>query len=541
MTSMDLLPRLKTATQLAMSPDKLMEDVLSHLQQSIEDAMLMGFAAKADDERFCVSCAVGQNGNQLKGLEFSIGEGYLGHVVATAQPAYWSNVSNDPRCQLFLRIGIYPVSVFCHPVFERQEIVGVFFTALSVDAKKDTLNFLELVAIMLGRQLRLESLEKSLQVRTMRLAALIELSQAIRVVTQVKNILYIILDMSLNLVQGPFTCIAFQASHEEATVELITRGIPRQKAAEYGEELAKSYIGKASADFTVKSVPAIRRMENVSVIECPLFVRDKVMAVLAVAVDQTNELEEFTQLVYVLSVIGGAALQRIDHEQDIDWARKIALIHEVSAFWSQEAHKHASEVQELAMAFTEKLARPRTEIQDIGLAALLLPYDKEFVLKALPDVPDRIQQILDDYWQVVKDGAVERESLSELGQILVVVDHYLQNHDIQTASITIELRERFERFLLHRRIESQQILLRDVQKPVHIDGVSLSALPITEQLTAREQEILQHLVTGMGNKEIAQTLFISEHTVKNHLTNIFQKLGVADRAQAIAFVLGRFQ
>jgi DNA-binding NarL/FixJ family response regulator len=55
-------------------------------------------------------------------------------------------------------------------------------------------------------------------------------------------------------------------------------------------------------------------------------------------------------------------------------------------------------------------------------------------------------------------------------------------------------------------------------------------------LSGREQEVLQLLVQGRSNREIAETLFISEHTVKNHISSIFQKLQVTDRAQAIAKV-----
>lgn len=56
-------------------------------------------------------------------------------------------------------------------------------------------------------------------------------------------------------------------------------------------------------------------------------------------------------------------------------------------------------------------------------------------------------------------------------------------------------------------------------------------------LTGREREILQLLVRGENNKSIAQTLFISEKTVKNHLSNIFQKIGVSDRTQAVLFAI----
>lgn len=51
-------------------------------------------------------------------------------------------------------------------------------------------------------------------------------------------------------------------------------------------------------------------------------------------------------------------------------------------------------------------------------------------------------------------------------------------------------------------------------------------------LTDREREVLILLAQGMANKQIARRLGISEKTVKAHLTNVFQRIGVADRTQA---------
>jgi len=51
-------------------------------------------------------------------------------------------------------------------------------------------------------------------------------------------------------------------------------------------------------------------------------------------------------------------------------------------------------------------------------------------------------------------------------------------------------------------------------------------------LTRREFDVLRLVAQGDSNRSIAKKLFISEKTVKNHLTNIFQKLGVGDRTQA---------
>jgi DNA-binding NarL/FixJ family response regulator len=52
------------------------------------------------------------------------------------------------------------------------------------------------------------------------------------------------------------------------------------------------------------------------------------------------------------------------------------------------------------------------------------------------------------------------------------------------------------------------------------------------ELTPREKEVLQLIATGANNKEIAQQLYISEGTVKNHVTNILNRLNLRDRTQA---------
>ena len=53
------------------------------------------------------------------------------------------------------------------------------------------------------------------------------------------------------------------------------------------------------------------------------------------------------------------------------------------------------------------------------------------------------------------------------------------------------------------------------------------------ELTEREEEILSLVAQGKSNQKIAKELFVSLKTVRNHVSNIFLKLQVADRAQAV--------
>jgi DNA-binding CsgD family transcriptional regulator len=59
--------------------------------------------------------------------------------------------------------------------------------------------------------------------------------------------------------------------------------------------------------------------------------------------------------------------------------------------------------------------------------------------------------------------------------------------------------------------------------------------PAPHGLSARELEVLRHVAAGKTNRQIAEELVVSEHTVARHLQNIFAKLGVSSRTGATAF------
>ncbi len=63
--------------------------------------------------------------------------------------------------------------------------------------------------------------------------------------------------------------------------------------------------------------------------------------------------------------------------------------------------------------------------------------------------------------------------------------------------------------------------------------------PRLQSLSERELEVLTLVATGASNRETAAQLFISEATVKTHLLHIYGKLGVSDRAAAVAEAFNR--
>ena len=86
-----------------------------------------------------------------------------------------------------------------------------------------------------------------------------------------------------------------------------------------------------------------------------------------------------------------------------------------------------------------------------------------------------------------------------------------------------------------------QLMERVMERYHHMEmqyGRLQSAAAIQDlELTNRELEILQYICEGLSNKEIANALFISEKTVKNHITSLLRKLEVEDRTQAAVFAV----
>lgn len=80
-------------------------------------------------------------------------------------------------------------------------------------------------------------------------------------------------------------------------------------------------------------------------------------------------------------------------------------------------------------------------------------------------------------------------------------------------------------------------LLKQLHRPPGVATASWGSDEEPKQLTERELEVLELIVDGQTNREIAATLIISEKTVKNHVTNILRKLDVADRTQAAVFAI----
>ncbi|MGM0397247.1 MAG: LuxR C-terminal-related transcriptional regulator [Bacillota bacterium] len=171
----------------------------------------------------------------------------------------------------------------------------------------------------------------------------------------------------------------------------------------------------------------------------------------------------------------------------------------------------------------------------------------EILDKGLSTNPDIL--IIDPH-QRDNDGFETIRMLKERGfkgRIILLLENICNERYMQASKINIEgyiLKTASPEKLLYSIKEVNrgvQYIDEDVKKELQYSDECLKISRIenerVDSLSQREYDILKHVSSGLSNKAIADQLFISDKTVKNHLTQIFRKLDVSDRVQATLFAI----
>ncbi|MCM3716135.1 response regulator transcription factor [Alkalihalobacillus oceani] len=170
--------------------------------------------------------------------------------------------------------------------------------------------------------------------------------------------------------------------------------------------------------------------------------------------------------------------------------------------------------------------RPDVILMDINMPQMNGIEATRELTKAFPNVKVLVLSIHDDesyVTHVLKTGASgyllkEMDAAALVEAVKVVASGGAYIH----PKVTHNLIKEYRRLAAEDEEHEDSIGYREVEyrKPLHI-------------LTRRECEVLQLMTDGQSNRAIGESLYISEKTVKNHVSNILQKMNVNDRTQAV--------
>ena len=129
-----------------------------------------------------------------------------------------------------------------------------------------------------------------------------------------------------------------------------------------------------------------------------------------------------------------------------------------------------------------------------------------------------------------RGGAVSDRAAGQVGEVDEHVTHVLRRVLVELEELKLSKNGRPR---VMAAVDSLEASTRRAISDLRQDDSSSS----TEGLTRREVEILKLLGQGMTNKQIGSMLHISEKTVRNHVSNFYSKLKVADRLQAVLYAV----
>jgi DNA-binding NarL/FixJ family response regulator len=143
------------------------------------------------------------------------------------------------------------------------------------------------------------------------------------------------------------------------------------------------------------------------------------------------------------------------------------------------------------------------------------------------------------------DLQMERWALGDIQQLAAVTKVIVltASESVENAIVAMRLGARAvvqKRFAVQTLVEAIHAVAEGLvwmPPSLQAEVTSQWSSPGSKSLTSRETEIVRHVASGLRNAEIAQRLAITEATVKTHLNNIFDKLGLRDRVELAVYAL----
>jgi DNA-binding CsgD family transcriptional regulator len=520
-------------------------ELLHRFLVHIEEFDFLGLAEQEKEDLYEVTQITGSGAESFRGATFSPGEGFLGRVLLTGKYAYWENVESDPRSVFFRSYEFRPKSLFCEPIRQHDGSISLLFggsfSKRRISNEEAALG--KTLTVLLEVSLSIHSLRLENTQQLNRLTSLVDICRLMASTPDLKRILFILVDISINLVEGPFSCVIFK-DIENDKMKLVSRGDIKGNLGEYAEDLARRYYDSFAQSLPDHQEPRVHQInEYEQAIECPLCHGDDLLGILCVGVDDLSEtqLREHLAFLHTLSIIGAVSLQLAKQgdtggEED----RKVEALYRAVEQFDLETFAVMKEAATLTAEFTTVMGMPAIAARDAIHACQLSFYPEEFIRDNFPG--SQIPDILSEGRALSEcRPSGDSEDVKTESQVFSLVYTYVAggrkieeiSHLEGTAN---ELYSKFVSFVEDKQVVEQEFTLTDGAATGQKSRSLEHAIKTKVKLSAREQEVLALVMEGLNNRGIAEALYISDHTVKNHVTKIFKKLEVSDRAQAISKV-----
>ncbi|MHB1419739.1 MAG: HD domain-containing phosphohydrolase [Bacillota bacterium] len=379
------------------------------------------------------------------------------------------------------------------------------------------------------------------------------------------SLLNITVDLAVNLLDVPVAYIRCRSYESDQEDLFISRGLSQ----EHSDHITK--------DIVISTFPSLSQLS-----EFPLTVKGDHIGTFALGIDASNMSSQDAEVIKSFCNLLGIALEndRLFSMMRLAFSGTVQTLMRVVELRDPYNTGHMERVGNYAAALARQLGMPQRKIEELRLAGYLHDVGKIGVPQEV--LNKRLKLSEKDLVEIKKHPVIGAEiihSIPELRSLAAAVRYHHERLDgsgypegipgdvIPYEAKLLAVVDVYEALLSQRayhepvsprealevlRVEARgrldpkivdafcDVVRNDPFLLAEINPARLSHLPLKSPnylLTRRETEILKLITEGLSNKEIAVALYISEKTVKVHISNILRKLNVTDRTKAAVMAL----
>ncbi|CAM3391553.1 LuxR C-terminal-related transcriptional regulator [Marinicrinis lubricantis] len=504
----------------------LLEALHPHLE-------FLGLAERTSEEDFKIKVCM-EGITAFQDQYFKLGQGYLGQTAITGIPGYWSPLEEDPRIRFFQEKGIVPKGLFCCPIEQENQGVQMILFGGSMQSSDMSILFkalCETIAGVIGIAFLNANMKKKVSQREYFLTALYEINQTMVSLQDEKQILYILVDTCLNLLHCSVAIVGLFPEEEldrDSRVQFVSRGMTSSQVDSFGTFFTQRMHSRHSLKEIAFSItPWGERM-----LEIPLNYRNIVKGVLYVQMSELGQVSrEQLDFVQALSMMSATFIHILQQAKTRSKEDHLDVLRKALKYWNPEGYEKAVKAELVAVGYAKYLGLDEERIERIQAAFILSCYPLEHLQQGQLMKGEPVLTIVREA-QSGLDSSLSMES-----KIFMMANCFVTHHGrIEQLEKHIPFEEEkssFIQFIVKHIPQNNELLIGKALKPSGELDIGLDL----KNITNREKEVLQLIMEGLSNRDIAAALFISEHTVKNHISNLFHKLGVTDRTQLMTKII----
>lgn len=481
----------------------------------------IGFASRTEEHSFAIRFALGEKTDVLINKSFYIGEGALGHAVAAEHHVFWENIRNTNRASVLNRYGIHPNHLFCFPLKVKGHVDHLLFLGSNLDRQvnKEFLKNISFLMTIFEEACEKNKVLNEAQAYVNFSRAMMEFLDVCIKTSDFRNVIFKMLDVMQVVSNGLLSCFSYSEG-------FYLRGPIKKEIEELHKrkwEDTRGLLNDRSSSF------------DGGIIQQCFYANGQPYGLLTVELQDLTHVDMTLEFMQAIVNTAGMAYQRLV-TQKVVTPEAVSIydtLHDALKELKPTDYQLTVRAKDILEEMTRSLNITNEKILVILQASKLISYGVPFLEKNIPDTKEL--SLIKEYTFFL-EGSVKQ--LSDEASLLVIVFSELKGTSFNQTVLKPEFLSLFSHFSPNYKDKKTPVDLQEKKLPISVtqsESISDIRDVIKElNLTSREKEVLHLVLEGLNNIEVGDYLKISIHTVKNHITNIYRKLNVTDRVQAMA-------